>query len=449
MKNGFLACYPEYEHKNIKYIKFSDANTILECDMIILELEWLFDEYETSGNYNGIPELTTYNSTQIVNDVKKRKSELLEFLNSGKTVVVLNGNDEYRYRYTGRKEYSGTGRNTRITNIVTEIHPSEILPVKIQTFKLEGNNVILKNKKASNFYQKYKDNYKYLTVYENIDKNKILFNIQNTEKVISFYEKVQNGTLLFLPSLNLDNLTKEKGQKLEKQYFDDIYDLVKALNSEDEVLLPEYSKKYLLPKEDIMLKDITSEKLRLDELQKSIDNKEQILKEMQKEKIIFTGSGTLLEKTIVKELECIGFQILKYDENGKDEDIVVSCNDKIAVIEVKGVDGSATEKHTSQTVKWKSMYHIDNAILPKGFLIVNAFKSTELDNRQDAFPTQMLKYAKQQEICLLTAIQIFNIKCYLEQNPEKKEEILNELYKTNGTYNKFIDWNLNIKNKLI
>ena len=162
--------------------------------------------------------------------------------------------------------------------------------------------------------------------------------------------------------------------------------------------LPEYSKNYLLHNEEKMLKDISLEKIKFSKLQKSIENKEKILREAQQEKIIFTGSGTLLEKLVVNELKQIGFQILKYDENSKDEDIVISYKNKIAVVEVKGVDGSATEKHTSQTVKWKSMYHIEHNILPKGFLIVNAFKNIELDKRQYTFPVQMLKYATQQEI---------------------------------------------------
>lgn len=444
MKIGFLACYPEYEHKNIKYIRLSDSDTILECDMLILELEWLFDEYETSGNYNGISELTTYASSQITIDMKKRKSEVLEFLNSGKPIIVINGNDEYRYRYTGEKQYSGTGRNARVTTIVKDIHPYEILPVKINSLKLEGTCVSLKNKRIENFYNKYAENFKYLTIYDKIDKDKLLMNVKDTEKAISFFETIQNGMLLFLPSLNFQNLTKEKGQKLEKQYFDDIYALCNTLKNCEDISLPEYSKNFLLPTEELMLNDIESEKVNLIKLQQSIENKDKILKEKQQNKIIFTGSGTVLEKKVVDELEQIGFQILKYDENSKDEDIVISYNNKIAVVEVKGVDGSATEKHTSQTVKWKSMYHIEHDILPKGILIVNAFRNRELNQRQETFPTQMVKYATQQEICLLTTIQLFNINCYLKQYPDKKEDILSELYKTNGIYKNFTDWKLNI-----
>lgn len=445
MKIGFLACYPEYEHKNIKYIKLSDADTILECDMLILELEWLFAEYETSGNYNGIPELTTYESSRITIDVEKRKNEIVEFLNAGKPIIILNGNDEYRYRYTGEKQYSGTGKNTRITSIVKDIHPFELLPVKIEPLKLEGTSISLKNRKIEDFYSKYVENFKYLTIYDNVNKEKSLLSVKNTEKVTGYFENIQNGMIIFLPSLNFEKLTKEKGQKLEKQYFDDIYKLFINLKNNETIILPEYSARYLLPHEKIMINDIESEKSKLIELQKSIENKEKLLKETQQEKIIFTGSGTVLEKMVVNELEQIGFTILKYDENSKDEDIAISYKNKIAVVEVKGVDGSATEKHTSQTVKWKSIYHIDNDILPKGFLIVNSFKNRELDERQETFPTQMLKYATQQEICLLNTIQLFNIKCYLNQNPDKKEDILNELYTTNGAYNKFNDWKLNIE----
>lgn len=167
MKIGMLACYTEYEHKNLKYIKFYDSNTILECDMLIVELEWLFDEYEIYEYYNGVEQLNDYDSNKVISDMEKRKNELLEFLNSGKPVVVFNGNDNYKYRYTGKKDFSGTGRNTRITNIVTTIHPTELFPIKIKPLKLEGTETSLKNNRLLDFYKKYKSDFKFLSVYEN------------------------------------------------------------------------------------------------------------------------------------------------------------------------------------------------------------------------------------------------------------------------------------------
>jgi hypothetical protein len=146
----------------------------------------------------------------------------------------------------------------------------------------------------------------------------------------------------------------------------------------------------------------------------------------------------------VNILSKIGFSIIKYDENSTDEDIVFEYNNKIFVAEVKGVNGSATEKHTSQVVKWKVEYHIENNIMPKGLLIVNAFNNKRLEDRQDYFPNQMHKYAKHQEICLITTIQLYNIMCYLEKKPSEKDKIIQDIFGCNGKYGSFDKWDENI-----
>ena len=159
---------------------------------------------------------------------------------------------------------------------------------------------------------------------------------------------------------------------------------------------------------------------------------------------MFTGTGTQLEMNSVEQFKDIGFSIIKYDPDSVDEDIVIKFNEKIADVEVKGISGSATEKHTSQIVKWKSEYHIENDIMPKGILLVNAFNDKELECRQEYFPNQMLKYATHQEICLLTTLQLYNIRKYLEKYPDEKEKIIDEIFNTDGLYKKFAEWNLNI-----
>ena len=79
---------------------------------------------------------------------------------------------------------------------------------------------------------------------------------------------------------------------------------------------------------------------------------------------------------------------------------------------------------------------------------MNAFNERILEERQEYFPTQMLKYAAHQEICLLTTIQLYNIKEYIKNNPNEKERIINEIFSTSGLYKGFEDWKLNIKKKV-
>ena len=271
--------------------------------------------------------------------------------------------------------------------------------------------------------------------------------IKDTKKVVSYYERIGNGLLIFLPDLCFNRVDYKKESSLEKKYYNDLTKL-NEIFLENKFDLPLYSKKYMLPNEEIMINDIEKNKIKLNKLIEEIENKEKVLLELQKEKVLFTGSGTSLEKNSVKQFKEIGFSIEKYDPDSVDEDIVIKYKEKIAVVEVKGVSGSATEKHTSQIIKWKSEYHIENDILPKGILLVNAFNERILEERQEYFPTQMLKYAAHQEICLLTTIQLYNIKEYIKNNPNEKERIINEIFSTSGLYKGFEDWKLNIKKKV-
>lgn len=447
MKFGLLGYYSEYEHKDMETIVFSSDKTILEYDVLLVDLKNIFSKYEAYSEYNGLPRITDHDSARLKKDLDRRKNELKEFLESGKSVIVFDGNDDCVYCYSGNKTTSGTGKNTRVTYLVEDVHSISLLPIKISSINLTGKSIDLKNKKIGESLKKYTDYFEYRTVYENINEESILMTIKDTKKVVSYYEKIGNGLLIFLPDLCFNRVDYKKESSLEKKYYNDLTKL-NDIFLENKFALPLYSEKYMLPNEEIMINDIEKNKIKLNKLVEEIEKKENVLLNLQKEKVLFTGSGTSLEKNSVKQFKEIGFSIEKYDPDSVDEDIVIKYKEKIAVVEVKGVSGSATEKHTSQIVKWKSEYHIENDILPKGILLVNAFNERNLENRQEYFPAQMLKYATHQEICLLTTIQLYNMKEYLKNNPNERERIINEIFSTNGLYRGFEDWKLNIKKKV-
>lgn len=446
MKFGLLGYCPEYDHKDMETIVFSSDKTILEYDVLLVDLKNIFSEYKVYSEYNGLPRITDHDSLRLKKDLERRKNELKEFLESGKSVIVFDGNDDCVYCYSGNKTTSGTGRNTMVTYLVEDVHSISLLPIKVSSINLRGKSIVFKNKKIGESLKKYTDYFEYRTIYENINKENVLMTIKDTKKVVSYYQKIGNGLLIFLPDLCFNRVDYRKESNLEKKYYTDLTKISEIL-FDDKFELPMYSEKYMLPNEEIMINDIEKNKIKLSKLIEEIENKENLLLELQKEKVLFTGTGTLLEKNSVKQFEDIGFSIEKYDPNSVDEDIVIKYKEKIAVVEVKGVSGSATEKHTSQIVKWKSEYHIENDILPKGILLVNAFNERELEERQEYFPAQMLKYATHQEICLLTTIQLYNIKEYIKNNPNEKERILDEIFTINGLYKGFEAWDLNIKSK--
>ena len=123
-------------------------------------------------------------------------------MESGKNVIVLGGNDDCVYCYTGKKDTSGTGRNAKTTYYVEDVHSVSLLPIKISPLSLSGKRISYKNKSLQETFKKYNDYFEYRTVYEGINDN-ILMTIENTSKVLAYYEQVGKGKILFLPDLRL------------------------------------------------------------------------------------------------------------------------------------------------------------------------------------------------------------------------------------------------------
>lgn len=439
MEFGLLGYYCSYNHNNMHIIDFNDKRTLLEYDVLIIDLKRLFSCYESYESFNGKRLLNQRDSSRIINDLQKREDEINEFLDSGRTIIVLSTNEEYVYAYTGKFDISGTGQNARKTNHVVDIHPKRILPVKVNDLDITGNKMCFTNKVIEDCLKKYAEYMEYNTAYNEVDKNKQLMNIEKTKKTVCYYERVGNGLIVFAPNIVFDTSEKKLFSKIERDYFLELANIKKFIMSDKEEL-PEYASEYYLPSERETINSIELANDKINKFKESIEKDKLKLEAIQQKKVLFTGTGKSLEKNVVDMLKTIGFNIIKYNEDSVDEDIVFEYKDKLFISEVKGVGGSSTEKHTAQTVKWKTEYFIENDKMPKGVLIVNAFNNRKLEERQEYFPNQMLKYAEYQEICLITTIQIYNIMCFLEQNPLETDSIIQEIFDCNGIYSKFNEW---------
>jgi len=117
--------------------------------------------------------------------------------------------------------------------------------------------------------------------------------------------------------------------------------------------------------------------------------------------------------------------------------------DRIAVVEVKGIIGSAAEKHAAQLEKWVSEYYASSGKKPKGILVVNAFRNIPLQNRDETvFPDQMLPYCEHREHCLLTGLQLLGLYLACVDEPSEADDIINNIFETKGVFLRI--WRLGI-----
>ena len=80
MKIGAIGFYTNFNHNNIENIKYSSEQTILEYDMLIINVNNIYEEYEMVGNYGKIyfqkvlPNIKSYVKLKIIVKAKKFKS---------------------------------------------------------------------------------------------------------------------------------------------------------------------------------------------------------------------------------------------------------------------------------------------------------------------------------------------------------------------------------------
>ena len=161
MKIGAIGFYTNFNHNNIENIKYSSEQTILEYDMLIINVNNIYEEYEIVGNYQGIPSLTHQSSRNIRDDIDRRKKEYEAYLNSGRSIIVITPYSDKRTIYTGKQEISGTGRSARITNIVDFIDTEKFSPMGFNTIRATGENIEFINKNAKEVFNKYIDCFEY------------------------------------------------------------------------------------------------------------------------------------------------------------------------------------------------------------------------------------------------------------------------------------------------
>ncbi|WP_307413999.1 hypothetical protein [Paenibacillus sp. W2I17] len=160
------------------------------------------------------------------------------------------------------------------------------------------------------------------------------------------------------------------------------------------------------------------------------------LKSLEELKILFAGTGQPLENIVGRVFGYLGFEVSE-GIPGRD-DLILVYKGQVAVVEVKGVTKSAAEKHAAQLEKWVSEYLATKDIKPKGILVVNAFKDVPLEERiEKPFPDQMMTYSNNRDHCLITGVDLLALYFHIRENPEEKEQVINDLLNTSGHFNKF------------
>ena len=348
--------------------------------------------------------------------------------------------NEKCYIYTGEKQYSGTGRNARQTNIVREFNAYSFLPIKLNVTEVVGERIdICCSSPYRDFFTNTRTCYYYASYFSVAENSTILGKIKGTDKVVAAVIAYGSGKIVLLPQIyeeeeyKTEDVWKENGKK----YLDSLFELNRRLKITDEEMdLPGWAQNIYILDEKVKLKKQNTIENKIAKLEKELDKERIAVQEVQKYKLLLTSSGTTLEEIVKQVLDELGFTILEA-EKGR-SDIIAKYGEVAIVAEIKGVTKSAAEKHAAQLEKWVAQYIEENEVSPKGMLIVNGFCDMPLNERlEDVFPQQMLKYCVSRGHVLLTSTQLLCLYIEVCKNPICKEERITELLSCVGKYERY------------
>jgi hypothetical protein len=390
-----------------KKVNFNSNETLLDYDALFIDLNFIVENItHEHGNYHFY---------------EKRKKDLIEFLHFKQIPILYFIPDPIlkdTYLWNDREKI-----------IVDYDFFAPIPNINIQTEtgkKIEPVPHTL----LYDFVTKYREKFHYKSYFTN-NYGTSIAETPHLKKVLAFY----TNESIFLPRVhNIES-------KIQLQEFlDELVEFAKQVNRTSQPNpLPEWASNFYLPKEKVLNSEIRDAEEQITAINQKLERLQMESQSYQLKKRLFTASGNDLENEVEAIFKELGVEILEADRNR--DDLIIKFKELVAVVEIKGVNNSAAEKHAAQLEKWTANYFEKTGISPKGILIVNTFRETELPGRtQPSFPDQMLKYSTQREHCLITSMQLLGLYYEALANPGKKEELVASLFNTVGIYAGFQDW---------
>lgn len=418
------------------YKPYNSSQSLLDADIVIFEPD--FSDYSYYENYQGKPSYDENESFRLKEDTRHWHTEISTALQDGKTVFVFMRKYEEVFVHTGQKQYSGTGRSTRVTNIVAPYNNYEFLPVDIPSLiPKEGTELKFNNNTVfSIFWNEFNKQIKY----ESYIDGKIelpLFFTKTGNKPVGGLFRVGRGNLVLLPPIRYP----EKFTKYEKKevYWTDeavkfgnrliqvLIDIDNALRGAIETTPPPD----WLKQKEYRIKSETELKKKIDNVSKKVEKliaeKNTLLNTLQREvslRNLLFEKGKPLENAILDALEILEYKTEQYDDGNLEIDqVIVSPEDERFIGEAEGKDNSAIniDKFRQLESNIQEDLQRDDVSDPSiGILFGNGYRLTAPQQREEQFTEKCIKNAERLNAILVKTSDLFEVVRYIKENNDKK-----------------------------
>lgn len=435
--------------------EYTSTRTLLEHEIVVWRPENLLNHYETTDDYRGDTSLDDSGSAEYRRDLKRRTRDMREFLELGRTLVILLPPPRQFYIATGEKRNDGTRAKPNVKRIVEARQLTETLPLAptLQAASGEAFEVVGDAAFAA-MWRTVGDQFVYEAFCE-IEDSEPMLRVPGTERVIAARAEVAGGSVLYLPYLLVDKPDiEEQGDEETDTEYNQRWQLANTELQEendgaliDAILeyvsgssgtakpLPAWVDRVVLPREQRAEEKADQAARRAEAARATAEEARAEVARVRAKKALIALDGNGLEEAVANAFEELGATITAGVPGRADR--ILEWKGKKAVLEVKGSVKSASERNAAQLEKWVAEHTAlvdddEEAEPPKGILVVNAWREQPLPERdKPTFPDQMLAYSEARGHCLLESAQLLTA-LVTATNQAKRAAFLDAIFGTAG-----------------
>jgi hypothetical protein len=420
---------------NVTYEQFSSRLSLLDYDIICFRPN---PKIHAAGLYRGKPHLNEHNSFQFKESCQHWRREIKEAVESGKTVLVFLAPFTELYVDTGNREFSGTGRNQKTTELVELIDNYKSLPLKLKIVTTSGKSIKLLTKKFSSplteYWKALENDSQFRITIDEPDGDPCLVT-RNGEKTVGTIcrSKTSLGTLLLLPDIEFDrdNFTEEIGSEefwtdaaktFSSRFLEAIIGLDLELRSSSEVTpQPNWaeSEDFKFSKERKIFSDLVDNEIIIEEAQKKKEKLTEDLKDAGSFRALLYEKGRPLESTVIHALTVLGFRASNYKDGESEFDAVFESPEGRLLGEAEGKDNKAVNIDKLRQLALnihEDLAREDIKSPAKSVLFGNAFRLLPLDQRGEPFTDKCVSGATTSSTALVFTPDLFKVIRYLVEN---------------------------------
>jgi hypothetical protein len=427
-----------------EFVGFDSDQTLLDADIILFQPTLGNFQTESYEQYNGKPILTHHSSFATKGRLDHWRSEIVAAVNAGKLVIIYLAKPVEYCRYTGEKQFSGTGRSRVQTNIVTNISSYEAVPNVKNVTPKSGSEIRLEKDGLylTSYWTEFSDYSPYEVEIEG-EFNRVVLRSRTGNRTVGAAFHGKTGVLLLLPPLRYDEelffRDAEEGEDEENTYWTEEAlkfgkRLVAALVGIDDALkkstqltaAPVWSSgsEYRLARESELETSIAACTTEIIRRQSEKANLERQLEDAGNLRRLLFEQGKPLELIVLEAMKTFGFDARHYSNGESEFDGVFMSPEGRCLGEAEGKDNKAIniDKFSQLERNLQEDFARDDVTeYAKGILFGNAYRLKPVNERAEFFTDKCISAAKRIKGALIRTPDLFAPAKYLKENPSDSQ----------------------------